>query len=357
MLQATNSDLSSIFGSSSEKESDTEEEKKYPHMIQLLIENAKKNSIGYHGNRFSMNEIMKLSIYLYIRGGRHLYRFFNINLRLPVLKTVTRNMLQYHKKLSEGILYFDELSEMLNINNYPREVCIVEDGTKITEIVEYDADDKVLTGLVTPISNLTGMPRVKNFPATTGLQIIDAIRQNPKAAYVQVILAKPNIAGEFFLETFNSLINGKKFLLLGSAPFVLGFYGTDNRFTSENVTTRTLYIRQELMKRGIHVICSGTDGDSRCLKSQKQLANFGSFQNIGPLILAGCITSPNLASQDSFHIVKKMKNVFFDPCDAIIMGSKIAVIGHLIILLKKFDKNLHNLNLSDLDPTDKLNYQ
>lgn len=74
-------------------------------------------------------------------------------------------------------------------------------------------------------------------------------------------------------------------------------------------------------------------------------------------MLAGCIKAQNLASQDSFHIVKKMKNTFFDPSDAIIMGSKIAVIGHLIILIKKFDKNLHDLNLSDVDPTDKLNYQ
>lgn len=138
---------------------------------------------------------------------------------------------------------------------------------------------------------------------------------------------------------------------------MLGFYGTDNKFTSENVTTRTLYIRQELMNRGINVICVGTDGDSRCLKSQKQLANFGSLQSIGPLTLAGCITSQNLASQDSFHIVKKMKNVFFDPCDVIRMGSKNAAIGHLIILIKKVHKNLHSLNLSDLDPTDKLNYQ
>lgn len=162
-----------------------------------MIENAEKNSIGNRGNRFHMNEIMRIAMYLYIRGGRHLYGFFNLNMAFPTLKTVKRKMLQYHEKLQEGRFYFNELDAMLVNKKYPREVCIVEDGTKLTEIVEYDAIDKVLNGLVTPISNLTGIPREKNFPATTGKHIIDAIQQNSKAGYVQVILAKPNVSGEF----------------------------------------------------------------------------------------------------------------------------------------------------------------
>lgn len=144
---------------------------------------------------------------------------------------------------------------------------------------------------------------------------------------------------------------------IGSAPFVLGFYGTDNKFSSDDVTARTVYIMRELKKRKISVICYGTDGDSRCIRSQKKLVNFGSFQSIGSLMLAGSIEAENQASQDFLHIVKKMKNVFYDTSEVLRIGNRIATVGHLVILTKKFDKNLHNLNSSDLDPTDKMNYQ
>lgn len=139
---------------------------------------------------------------------------------------------------------------------------------------------------------------------------------------------------------------------------MLGLYATDNRFTAEETRNRTLYIRKNLyVKKGIKVLCSGSDGDPRFLKAQKSLINFGNFMLFGSILLAGNIDAENMASQDSYHIVKKMKNVFYDSCNVLRMGKRFAVLGHLIILVKKFPKNLHNLTSSDLDPTDKMNYQ
>lgn len=183
-----------FFESTSDNESEAKQNN-LPYLIRLLITNAEKNTIGNRGNRYNVNEIMKIAMYIYIRGGRNLYGFFNLNLKLPVLKTVQRNMLQYHKMLSEGHLYFDELDTMLQNNNYPREVCILEDGTRLTEMVEYDAMTRSLIGLVSPIESTTGMPKEGNFPALTAQQIIDTLTHSTKAAYVQVILAKPNVAG------------------------------------------------------------------------------------------------------------------------------------------------------------------
>lgn len=110
-------------------------------------------------------------------------------------------------------------------------------------------------------------------------------------------------------------------------------------------------------KRGVSVICSGSDGDNRFLKSQKSLVDFGNFQPFGKMILAGNIAVENLASQDALHDAKKMKNVFYDPCEVLLMGTSKAALGHLVTLMKKFDKNSHNLTLSDLDPTDRMNYE
>lgn len=111
------------------------------------------------------------------------------------------------------------------------------------------------------------------------------------------------------------------------------------------------------MKRGIRKLCSGTDGDSRFIKQQKYLVNFGDFEPFGSITLAGSLEAEDQAMQDSEHILKKMKNIVFEPAETLRMGDKNATLGHLVILTKKFDKNLHNLNPSDLDPTDKMNYK
>lgn len=102
-----------------------------------------------------------------------------------------------HRKLNEGHLYFDELNEFLEHNGYCKEVCILEDATKITEGAEYDAIEKIILGLVAPKNESTGMPQEKFFPALSAKQIVDAITSFPKASYVQVILAKPNERGQF----------------------------------------------------------------------------------------------------------------------------------------------------------------
>lgn len=161
----------------------------------------------------------------------------------------------------------------------------MEDGTKISKRIEYDAVEKVVLGLVSPLQKKTGMPREKFFSAQTAKQIVDAVQKNQKASYLQVILAKPNVKGTFFGNTFlNTKHKTIKFsFIISSAPFLLGFYATDNKFTSKDVTIRTLYIKSELeRKRGIKVICSGSDGDLKFMKSQKKLFNFGSIKSFGP---------------------------------------------------------------------------
>lgn len=157
--------------------------------------NAKKNELGNKLNRYS-DEIHKIAIYLFIRGGKKMYEFFHSNLNFPSVKTVKRKMLDYRKKLHEGHLYFDELVTYLDSKGYPREVSINEDGTKITEVAEYDAGEKIIQGLISPIDKRTGMPKENFFQALSAKQIVDAITNNSKASYVQVILAKPNFVGK-----------------------------------------------------------------------------------------------------------------------------------------------------------------
>ncbi len=56
--------------------------------------------------------------------------------------------------------------------------------------------------------------------------------------------------------------------------FILACLGTDNRFNTEQVLKRWMYIREECSKRGISVISYGTDGDTRALLAMKHSTNF-----------------------------------------------------------------------------------
>jgi hypothetical protein len=138
----------------------------------------------------------------------------------------------------------------------------------------------------------------------------------------------------------------------------LGFYSSDNKFSHNEVTVRYKFIKKELARRGIGLICSGSDGDSRFLKSQKNLVNYGNFQNVCGMTLAGNLNQVRIYGfQDPLHIVKKLNNSLYDTCSVLKMGNFSANLGHLIMVYKKFHKIQHKLILRDLDPADKMNYK
>lgn len=148
------------------------------------------------------------------------------------------------------------------------------------------------------------------------------------------------------------------FNILGSIPYFLGFYGSDNKFPSTIVTSKTKYIKRKLEQKGIELVCYGTDGDSRFLKSQKELLKFGNVSNYNGFPLVSDYTKVNyFANQDSEHIKKKLKNHLYDTSDEIIIGNQIATVGHLAILQKTFSKVEHELSPSDLNPLNRMDYK
>lgn len=103
------------------------------------------------------------------------------------------------QKIDENEYNFDGLSEYLKRNNYNREVSIIEDGTKICELVEYIKKGNKLCGLVAPFHPQTGTPILNFFPADTAEQIFNFVDANERSSYIQLILAQPNNTGNFFL--------------------------------------------------------------------------------------------------------------------------------------------------------------
>lgn len=172
------------------------------NLLDILKQNLSQNRHGSSGNRYN-DLVMKISAYLLIRGGNSMYEFLRVNLALPSTKWVYNNMMRFQHKLEEGRFYFDELKLFLESRNYPMEVAILEDGTKVTEAVEYDAQSKSLVGLVPRIDPSSGLPFLRCFPALTAQEIEYAVKNYSRSSYLQIIIAKPNRTGklQFFSKT------------------------------------------------------------------------------------------------------------------------------------------------------------
>ncbi|KAG5681188.1 hypothetical protein PVAND_010645 [Polypedilum vanderplanki] len=308
----------------------------HPTMLRRLIDNATKNFSGNKGNRFD-SDFLQLCLYFFIRGGKSFYEFLAPNLNLPSIKTLRRNANIFHKELIEGKCYFDEFKQFLDKNEYPYSVAITEDATKITELIEYDYKNDTLIGLASPINLSTGMIEQKYFSAKTADDIRLAIMNGSIASYVYVILAQP--------------------IHPGASYYTLALYGSDNKFTYKDVVLRYRYILKELKQRNIELVCISTDGDLKYLKAQKMLQNFGSIDKINDFQIASDLYSEILTLQDPYHIENRLRSKLYDLADVMRIGDYFATVGHLYILLKSFPKSQHELNVSDLDPLDRLNYK
>lgn len=62
-------------------------------------------------------------------------------------------------------------------------------------------------------------------------------------------------------------------LVNGAPAFCLTIFGSNNKFSAEDVLTRWNYLKNELKNYGISVMGFSADGDPRCLKAMKLKAN------------------------------------------------------------------------------------
>lgn len=111
--------------------------------------------------------------------------------------------------------------------NLEKVVWLCEDATGINVKVEYDSTTNQLIGLVLPTDDKTGMPVSFTFQAKS-VERIQSYVKAPKSSLVYVVLAQP--------------------IMPRVPPFILQIFGTDNKFTSEQVLKRWDHTVQELTK-------------------------------------------------------------------------------------------------------------
>lgn len=130
----------------------------------------------------------------------------------------------------EGQIRAEELRDYLVKFNLPKAVWLSEDASGIVPKIEYDSLTSQLIGLVLPVDNISGIPISRTYMARSAEEIERHVNHTSikKATLVYIVVAQP--------------------LKENVPPFVLSIYGTDNKFTSQQVLNRWKYVEAELAR-------------------------------------------------------------------------------------------------------------
>jgi hypothetical protein len=212
-----------------------------------------RNPKGY---RHKDEVIENYALIAWIIGGRRHYEILCENFKpiFPLPSSLHTKLQKYYTVLHEGQRNLEVLKNHLLDNNLPLIVSIAEDATSVVGKREYS---KLLSSIVgcSLLIQSNGLPDFRMSIAKTAAQINSIFQKLERAISVMVIMAQP-IAPNATLVRICS-------------------FGTDNRFTSDDVNNRLVTLRTELEATGIKVLTFSADGDTREMKKIRQSLKLG----------------------------------------------------------------------------------
>ena len=295
---------------------------------------------------------------MFLHAGPLAYEFLqqNVPQALPCVRTIQSTIHSEYKRVDEGCFRFDELKGHIERYKAPAFISISEDATRIVGRVEYDSATNRCVGFVLPLDE-NGLPKENSCLANSFSVMENMFLNYPIAKYAYVYMAQP--------------------LCHNVPPMCLACFGTDNKFSAEDLLPRWRHILQGCLKHNIVVLSFGADGDSRvmkCMTLSTALTIPGSlctekvsaFTNASkspvsiPEDWKGWFhIAPNLIGfvQDTVHVAVKLKSRLLKPGIALRMGKFTATGDHLSALTNKFQKDQHGLRLRDINHKDRQNFQ
>jgi len=273
---------------------------------------------------------------------------------LPSITTIFRYLDNTQSKVIEGSFRFNELRVHLIKKDLPLKIWLSEDATRITGKIEYDVKSNKIVGFVLPLMN--GCPVPNAFIASSAKTIAQYFNSESRANYAYVIMAKP--------------LNDT------AAPFCLSIFGTNNRFSNEDVINRWEFMKTVASEQGIEILGFSSDGDPRLLKAMllqiigtsistmndemlennEKVSSWSWFIIGEPPIIPNQEQDKEIYIQDTVHILTKLRTRFLKSNIIIPMGNYFATVDHLMELTRTFSKDKHLLTVSDLKPEDKMNF-
>lgn len=301
--------------------------------------NLKREKGGF---RFD-DEIKMYATYLRMICGPIGYDTIQRNLEgaLPSLVSTNRYIKASHCHILEGDFRGKELLKYLEDRDLPRAVCLSEDATRIVGRIQYDSRTNQIIGFTLPTDTQTGMPIISAYPARNAHDILEAFStQNSISSFVNVFMAQP---------------------LAHVAPFCLILFGSDCKYTSQDVEKRWEFITKKLASLNIDVLFISSDSDPKYNAAMRRLSKLGSTPTDRSRNWFTC-DSKNIKlpfyAQDPTHIGTKMRNFLLRSTKKLIpFGPKHFIeLEHLYVLMDTVSKDQHLLTSSTLNPNDRQNF-
>lgn len=328
---------------SEKKEDKSKSESKAQFFLNRLLANAVRNANRKkEGHRYDdMDKLFASYLRMIIGPMAYETLYRNLEGALPALSSANRYIRTSNCHMTEGILRCEELCVYLKQRNQPPIVSLSEDATRIVGKVQYDSTSNQLVGFVLPTNTKTGMPIPFAYPARSAAEIINHfVDKNSVAHFINVLMAQP---------------------LDGAPPFCLLLYGSDNRYTADDVKKRWRYVTTELNKLGISVLTISSDSDPKYNSAMRELSTIGSKNAKFRWFSCTLRNDPPFYVQDTVHIATKMRNFLLrlfrrnSSKNQFPFGNYYIRIQHLYELIKRFPKQ-HGLTTSTLNPHDRQNF-
>lgn len=216
---------------------------------------AKNNSQRpKHGYRYS-NAVKRFYVYQRLLSGPSAYKTLHANSFgvIPSISAINKYIHRPDHGIIEGQLRNEELLVYLKERNQPLWVSLSEDATRIENRIEYDPNTNQLIGFVLPLNEENGMPEPFVYKAESAVQIVEHFNA-PISDSLTTIMAQP---------------------LGGSSSFCLMVFGSDNRYTANDVSKRWQHIVSTLKQLGIGVLSISSDSDPKFNKAMRMNSQLG----------------------------------------------------------------------------------
>ncbi|CAF4419958.1 unnamed protein product [Rotaria socialis] len=155
-------------------------------------------------------------------------------------------------------------------------------------------------------------------------------------------------------------------------PYLLASYGTDSRYTSNDIISRWKNIFEKFREKHIKVLGYSIDCDSKYLRAMRVITGFfaksinrNDLFGDHAFVIASCsqwiwfYLRPKqsfLCLQDPTHLITKLRNRLLSSKTSMMFGSESINIRFLLQLIKDFSKLDHGSVKSDVVPKDRQNY-
>lgn len=315
------------------------------NLLTKMLETAEMNATRpKQGYRYD-DDYKRFVVYQRILSGRKGFQSLQLNAKgcLPSISTTNRYIHRLEHAVIEGELRSNGLVNYLNERNQKLFVVISEDATRVENRIQFDSRLNQLIGLVLPTNELSGMPVPFAYQAGTANEILQHLSNGGQtASFVNTIMAQP-------IGNTNN-----------AAPFCLSVFGTDGRYTSENVSRRWKYASEELSQKDVCVLVVSSDSDPRYNAAMRMNSGLGiksKFSMDGFFKGGNC--EPPFYCQDFPHIGTKLRNFLLKTIGnikKIPVGDYFVKMEHLQKLMVACGKDKHLLNFTDLNPEDRQNF-